>query len=97
MFSIPSRFIKELPEKNISITNLFFETSSNKGMTDPNYTSTMGKNILKIDNVLLIGDKVFHQKFGYGIIKTIEGNNAEVAFSKTNLKKVKIEYLTKNV
>jgi len=97
LFSIPSRFIKELPEKNISITNLFFETSSNKGMTDPNYTSTMGKNILKIDNVLLIGDKVFHQKFGYGIIKTIEGNNAEVAFSKTNLKKVKIEYLTKNV
>ena len=66
-------------------------------MTYPSDTKTMGENIIKIDNILLIGDKVFHQKFGYGIIKTIEGSNAEVAFSKTNLKKVKIEYLTKNV
>ena len=48
------------------------------------------------EKALLTGDRVFHEKFGYGIIKKIEGNNAEVAFSKTNLKKVKIEYLIKN-
>ena len=50
-----------------------------------------------IETILLIGDKVFHQKFGYGVIKNIEENNAEVSFSKTDLKKVKIEFLKKNV
>ena len=54
------------------------------------------KNNQNIEDIFLVGDKVFHQKFGYGIIKSIEGNNAEVAFSKTNLKKVKKEYLIKN-
>ena len=50
-----------------------------------------------IEEVLLVGDTVFHQKFGYGINKNIEGNNAEVSFSKTNLKKVKTEFLIKHV
>ena len=53
-------------------------------------------NLLSYEN-LLVGDKVFHQKFGYGIIKTLDGDNAEVAFSKTNIKKVKTNYLIKNV
>ena len=52
-------------------------------------------NLLNYEN-LLVGDKVFHQKFGYGI-KTLDGDNAEVAFSKTNIKKVKTNYLIKNV
>ena len=51
----------------------------------------------KEGNKLLIGDKVFHQKFGYGVVKNLEETNAEVAFSKTDLKKVKIEFLKKNV
>ena len=50
-----------------------------------------------IEEILLVGDKVFHQKFGYGTIKNIEGDNAEVLFSKTNIKKVKTEFLIKNV
>ena len=54
-------------------------------------------NLNNIEEVLLVGDTVFHQKFGYGIIKNIEGNNAEVSFSKTNLKKVKTEFLIKHV
>ena len=92
LFSSPSRFISELPEKNISATNLFFKYNSNTN-------SIQVENALTVNNVeeaLLIGDKVFHQKFGYGIIKNIEGNNAEVLFSKTNLKKVKTEFLIKN-
>ena len=54
-------------------------------------------NLDNIEEVLLVGDTVFHQKFGYGTIKNIEGNNAEVSFSKTNLKKVKTEFLIKHV
>ena len=40
---------------------------------------------------------MFHQKFGYGVVKDIDGNNAEVSFTKSNIKKVKIEFLIKNV
>ena len=103
LFSSPSRFIAELPEKNVSISNLFFNSNSNYNMhnnynvsvkTDPAVTY---KNFQKEENSLILGDKVFHQKFGYGIIKSLEGNNAEVEFSKTNLKKVKTEFLIKNV
>ena len=43
------------------------------------------------------GQRVFHQKFGYGNIIRIEGENIEVNFNKTNIKKVKIEYLITDV
>ena len=90
LFSSPSRFIKELPKKNILTSNLFFDNNNKKEVYD------QSDNLLNYEN-LLVGDKVFHQKFGYGIIKTLDGDNAEVAFSKTNIKKVKTNYLIKNV
>jgi DNA helicase-2/ATP-dependent DNA helicase PcrA len=34
------------------------------------------------------GDRVFHQKFGYGQVKAIEGNKLTVAFDKAGEKKV---------
>ena len=34
------------------------------------------------------GDRVFHQKFGYGQVQTIEGNKLTVAFDKAGDKKV---------
>ena len=35
-----------------------------------------------------IGERVFHQKFGYGSIKTIEGNKLTIEFEKAGQKKV---------
>ena len=34
------------------------------------------------------GDRVFHQKFGYGLIRLVEGNKLTVAFDKAGEKKV---------
>ena len=96
LYSSPSRFIYELPEKNISATNLFFNNNSNNNSIQMDNTLSFD-NLDNIEEVLLVGDTVFHQKFGYGTIKNIEGNNAEVSFSKTNLKKVKTEFLIKHV
>ncbi len=96
LYSSPSRFIYELPEKNISATNLFFNYNSNNNSIQMENTLSFD-NLDNIEEVLLVGDTVFHQKFGYGTIKNIEGNNAEVSFSKTNLKKVKTEFLIKHV
>jgi DNA helicase-2/ATP-dependent DNA helicase PcrA len=35
-----------------------------------------------------VGDRVFHQKFGYGTIQVVEGNKLEIAFDKADMKKV---------
>jgi len=34
------------------------------------------------------GDRVFHQKFGYGAVRGVEGNKLIVAFDKAGEKKV---------
>ena len=63
-------------------------------------------NVLKADvieinienkDTILKGDRVFHQKFGYGLVINLENDNAEVNFEKTSTKKVKIDYLIKDV
>lgn len=40
------------------------------------------------------GQRVFHQKFGYGIIASIAGEFANVAFDKSEMKRVMVDYLT---
>jgi len=40
-----------------------------------------------------IGDRVFHQKFGYGTIQGIEGDKLEIAFEKAGTKKVVARFI----
>ena len=35
-----------------------------------------------------VGTRIFHQKFGYGRIKTVEGTRLEIDFEKAGIKKV---------
>ena len=95
-YSIPSRFLSELPSDNI-ISN---------SDTNANYFGNLDyqNNILENNNTyienkdtILKGDRVFHQKFGYGLVINLENDNAEVNFEKTSTKKVKIDYLIKDV
>ena len=39
------------------------------------------------------GDRVFHQKFGYGTIAAIEGDKLEVAFEQAGTKHVVASYV----
>ena len=41
----------------------------------------------------IIGQKVFHQKFGYGKVINFDGEKSDVKFDKSDLKKVFIKYL----
>ena len=41
-----------------------------------------------------LGDRVFHQKFGYGAVTGIEGDKLEIAFDKAGIKKVVASYVT---
>ena len=39
----------------------------------------------------VVGERVFHQKFGYGAIIAIEGDKLEIAFEKAGVKMVYLE------
>ena len=95
-YSIPSRFLSELPSDNIisnsdTNANYFGNLDYQNNILENNNTYIENK-----DNILK-GDRVFHQKFGYGIVINLENDNAEVNFEKTSTKKVKIDYLIKDV
>lgn len=40
-----------------------------------------------------LGDRVFHQKFGYGAVTGIEGDKLEVAFDKAGVKKLVAKFV----
>ena len=44
---------------------------------------------------LTIGQRVFHQKFGYGAIAEIEGNKLEIDFEQAGRKRVLDSFVTK--
>ncbi|MGV6803122.1 MAG: ATP-dependent helicase, partial [Ruegeria sp.] len=56
-----------------------------------------GRNVtidLTADSSYDMGERVFHQKFGYGSIIGIEGDKLEIAFDKAGTKKVVAGYIT---
>ncbi|MCW9038938.1 MAG: DNA helicase II, partial [Rhodospirillales bacterium] len=40
-----------------------------------------------------VGERIFHQKFGYGRIRSIDGNKLEIAFDKAGTKKVIADFV----
>ena len=40
-----------------------------------------------------VGERVFHQKFGYGAVQAIEGDKLEIAFEKAGTKKVVAKFV----
>tara|TARA_B110000459_G_scaffold86029_1_gene96332 strand:+ start:1 stop:2115 length:2115 start_codon:yes stop_codon:yes gene_type:complete len=43
--------------------------------------------------VFSLGERVFHQKFGYGEVRNIEGGKLDIEFDKAGLKKVVAQYI----
>ena len=99
-YSIPSRFISELPKENIVVKKLNMQNNYMPIQNSEENLINYGGQTLETQydsSIIQKGDKVFHQKFGYGLVSNIERGNAEVNFEKSTTKKVKIEYLEKNV
>ena len=97
-YSVPSRFIEELPKANIIIDGFNFKSEENNTYIEYNNNYSHVSSIEKFqEKKIRKGQRVFHQKFGYGNVIGIEGENIEVNFNKTNIKKVKIEYLMTDV
>lgn len=49
---------------------------------------------LKAESSFSIGQRVFHQKFGYGAVTAIEGDKLEIAFEKAGSKKVVARFVS---
>jgi DNA helicase-2/ATP-dependent DNA helicase PcrA len=49
---------------------------------------------LTATSAFTVGERVFHQKFGYGRIEALEGDKLEIAFDKAGIKKVVASFIT---
>lgn len=67
--------------------------SQNRGLSQPRESRNM---VIDLDAVsaFTLGDRVFHQKFGYGAIVGIEGDKLDIAFEKAGEKKVVARFVT---
>ncbi|NNK78238.1 MAG: hypothetical protein HKP40_05950, partial [Litoreibacter sp.] len=63
-----------------------------RGMSQPRETRNM---VIDAQAVAAFtsGERVFHQKFGYGTIEAIEGDKLDIAFDKAGTKKVVAKFI----
>ena len=67
--------------------------SGERGMSQPKETRNVTIDMNAVSSFVM-GERVFHQKFGYGAITGIEGDKLEVDFEKAGLKKVVSRFLS---
>ena len=60
----------------------------------PNNLSPFFNSSPTTNKTFKIGDRVFHEKFGYGIVSELEGDKALVDFEKADRKNIKAAFLT---
>ncbi len=103
--ALPSRFIDELPPEHTerSFDDGDATSSGGFGEAAPTYTPRPKRNRKKemlaaqptgvSANELAVGQRVFHQKFGYGRIDNMDGEKLEIAFEKAGTKKVMASFV----
>jgi len=95
--AIPSRFVEELPADHVDVSaergvygggfdneKPRFRSSGRSHRTEPTWATTTSSGSGDFE----IGQRIFHQKFGYGAIREIDGDKLEIAFEKAGTKKV---------
>jgi len=105
---IPSRFIDELPKEyieTISETGVYNNTQGGMGQApmyrgrsanfveDYDYSNTSLS--IESHNGFNEGERIFHQKFGYGTIVTVEGDKLDIKFEKAGRKKLLDSFVNK--
>ena len=102
--SLPSRFIGELPEDHVEhISDSGLMGSATHGVSEswgsgwqsqkPRRAPVIDSDSWQVDSRKTSGDyqvgmRIFHQKFGYGIIQAVNDTRLDIAFDKAGQKKV---------
>jgi DNA helicase-2/ATP-dependent DNA helicase PcrA len=66
--------------------------TAQRGMSQPREASHVVIDLEAV-SAFTVGDRVFHQKFGYGNITAIEGDKLDIAFEKAGPKKVVAKFV----
>jgi DNA helicase II / ATP-dependent DNA helicase PcrA len=98
--SIPSRFISEIPEEHVEQMGggVHQSASGATGRTwSDEVASILGavKKTAEPEGRFKKGERIFHQKFGYGIVLSITGNTLEISFDKAGHKKLMADFVQK--
>ena len=99
--AIPSRFIKEIPNKHMihinpngAEVNRLGGTSSRTPIADfRNFKDIYEKPVSF--HTFEIGDRIFHQKFGYGEVIEIDGDKLNIEFDHSGNKKIIADFVNK--
>jgi DNA helicase-2/ATP-dependent DNA helicase PcrA len=106
--SIPSRFVDELPEEHTVRVGSEQARRSHAVAAPGWYTpgQRTGARLIDAgaweqparparDHALAVGERVFHQKFGYGRVTLVDGEKIDVAFDKAGPKKLLDRFVEK--
>ena len=67
--------------------------SDRRGVSQPHEAKNMVIDLNAVSSFTM-GERVFHQKFGYGVVTGIEGDKLDIAFDKAGAKKVVAKFVT---
>ncbi|NND41649.1 MAG: ATP-binding domain-containing protein, partial [Silicimonas sp.] len=67
--------------------------SQHRGMSQPSEARNVVIDVNAV-SAFTVGDRVFHQKFGYGAVTGIEGDKLDIAFDNAGDKKVVAKFVT---
>jgi len=97
--SIPSRFLGEIPAEHVDkLTGGVYGRGTAQGSWANEVASIManaGATTSKTQSGLTVGTRIFHQKFGYGKITSVNGEHLDISFEKAGDKKVLADYVAK--
>lgn len=101
--SIPSRFVDEIPKDLIEVTSErgMIQAGRSKhwdssGFAPQAKTSSFERKVQTSDGIVLArGDRIFHDKFGYGKIINIDGHKLDIAFEHGGKKRVLDSFVVK--
>lgn len=100
--NLPSRFINEIPEEHVEMTNLSAGGGYDYGYNDWNggnqsYFYKKEKKASCFGNTrkpaFQIGTEVYHSRYGYGKVVAANGENTQVLFEDGSIKKIMADYL----
>ena len=87
----PSRFLQEIPPETIEIID---GGPYQRHVTfEQEITAILQASATEPTDRLRKGTRIFHQKFGHGVILSREGDHLEIAFKHAGIKKILAEYV----
>jgi len=94
----PSRFLGEIPKEHLEIQSqkgVFGQAFFRNDTRLAKKSCSVERLPVKKTEAFQKGERVFHQKFGYGIIQRHEHDKLEIIFEHTGLKRVMASFITK--